>query len=128
VFVATDFDAGRDARARSLWDGVALNRGYRATRLALEQWGSQAGSLDVETAAREAYVLGNDAIRLLVFDPLLPAPLVDVGERQALAGAVREHDRIGRGLWRRLGRASAGDETPLTDSFEPGALGAHTRQ
>lgn len=128
VFVAMGFDADREVRARGLWDGAALNRGYRATRVALERWRSRAGSLDVETAAREAYVLGNDAIRLLVFDPLLPAPLVDVGERRALATAVREHDRIGRELWRRLSLASAGGETTLPDSFETSALGAHTRQ
>lgn len=102
VFLATGFDASREARARRLWDGPALTRGYRAARLKLEQWRARSKSLDPETAAREAYVIGNEAIRLLVFDPLLPAPLVDVDERRAFAAAVRRHDEAGRACWRRL--------------------------
>jgi phenylacetic acid degradation operon negative regulatory protein len=102
VFVAMDFDAQREARARRLWDGEALTRTYRSTRLELERWQAQVESLDNETAAREAYLLGNDAIRLLVFDPLLPEPLVDISERRALAAAVRSHDQAGRTIWQRL--------------------------
>lgn len=102
VFVATDFDPEREARARGLWDGEELTRRYRTTRAALERWRARSASLDAESAAREAYELGNDAIRLLVFDPLLPPPLVDAGERRALAAAVREHDQLGRTFWRSL--------------------------
>lgn len=102
VFIATDFDPQREKRARGLWDGEALTSRYRSTRTALERWRARSASLDPETAAREAYELGNDAIRLLVFDPLLPAPLVDVGERRALAAAVRDHDQLGRILWRQF--------------------------
>ena len=102
VFVARDFDPEREARARRLWDGDALTQAYRSTRLELERWQAQVASLDNESAAREAYLLGNDAIRLLVFDPLLPEPLVDVDERRALAAVVRSHDQVGRTLWRRL--------------------------
>jgi phenylacetic acid degradation operon negative regulatory protein len=102
VFIARDFDPQRETLARRLWDGDALTQAYRSTRFELERWHGQANSLDAETAAREAYLLGNDAIRLLVFDPLLPEPLVDVNERRALAAAVRSHDQFGRTLWRRL--------------------------
>lgn len=102
VFVARDFDSEREARARRLWDGDALSQTYRTTRLKLEQWRNRSDSLDAETAAREAYLLGNDAIRLLVFDPLLPEPLVNVNERRTLAAAVRSHDQAGRTLWQRL--------------------------
>lgn len=127
VFVATDFDAAREARACRLWDGDALTSGYRSTRLALEQWRARATTLDAETAAREAYLLGNDAIRRLVFDPLLPEPLVDVGERRALAAAVREHDRLGHALWRRLRLAPGAGDRPASGSFEPAALTSPTR-
>lgn len=127
VFVATDFDPGREARARDLWDGEALTSRYRSTRTILERWRASSASLDAETAAREAYVLGNDAIRLLVFDPLLPLPLVDVGERQALAVAVRDHDQLGRTLWRRLRLASTQGLAAPPDSFEPAPLTSPTR-
>jgi phenylacetic acid degradation operon negative regulatory protein len=102
VLVASDLDPEREARARALWDGEGLTRRYRTTRAALERWRARSASLDPETAAREAYELGNDAIRLLVFDPLLPAPLVDADERRALAAAVRDHDQLGRSFWRQF--------------------------
>ena len=123
VFVARDFDAQRESRARQLWDGDALSQTYRSTRLELEQWRSRAASLDAETAAREAYLLGNDAIRLLVFDPLLPEPLVDVDARRALAAAVRSHDKVGRTLWQRLrpspGNADHAVAPPRSLQFDP---------
>jgi phenylacetic acid degradation operon negative regulatory protein len=119
VFIARGFDSQREARARRLWDGEALTQSYRSTRLALLQWQERAASLDAETAAREAYLLGNDAIRLLVFDPLLPEPLVDVHERRALAAAVRSHDQAGRTLWQRLrlARDDAEHAVALPHSF-----------
>jgi phenylacetic acid degradation operon negative regulatory protein len=125
VFVARDFDQEREARARRLWDGDALTQAYRSTRLDLERWHAQADSLDAETAAREAYLLGNDAIRLLVFDPLLPEPLVNVEERRALAAAVLSHDQAGRTLWQRLrlARGSAGHGVAMPHSLQ---LAPHT--
>lgn len=101
VFIATGFDAGREQRARSLWDGTALTTSYRTTRKKLEYWLARADSLEPDVAARESFLLGNAAIRQLVFDPLLPAPLVDVAERQAFINAVQRYDRIGHEIWQR---------------------------
>jgi len=102
VFVAKDFDPAREQRARALWDGKALTRRYRKTSRRLEDWLARAGSLPTETAARESFLLGNDAIRELVFDPLLPAPLVDVPARRAFADAVRHFDAAGHAIWSRF--------------------------
>jgi phenylacetic acid degradation operon negative regulatory protein len=127
VFVATGFDAQRDARARTLWDVSALTRAYRSTTRQLERWRTRAGSLAPEIAARDAFLLGNDAIRLLVFDPLLPEPLVDVGERRAFASVVLRHEEAGRAFWRglRLTPGSGDVATPHSFDFEP--LAALTR-
>lgn len=127
VFIAHDLDAEREARTRRLWDGEALTKTYRSTRLELEQWRSHADSLDAETAAREAYLLGNEAIRLLVFDPLLPEPLVDVNERRALAAAVASHDRTGRTLWQRLRLAHGNGDTARPTAPVTKLLTAPTR-
>lgn len=106
VFVAHSFDDERRRRAECLWDAATLDRGYRETRAALEGWLSRwsAGTppLPIEAAARESFVLGNDAIRQLVFDPLLPAPLVDVDARRAFVDAVRRFDGVGHSIWRRF--------------------------
>ena len=127
VFVATGFDPERDVRARALWDGKALTRTYRTTRLQLERWLARADSLAPDAAAREAFLLGNDAIRLLVFDPLLPAPLVDVDERRAFAAAVRRHEEVGRAAWRRLRLAPGIGNVAQPHSFDSELLAAGTR-
>jgi phenylacetic acid degradation operon negative regulatory protein len=102
VFVARDFDTDREARARALWDGEALNRGYRETRRRLEDWLAQADTLETEVAARESFLFGNDAIRQLVFDPLLPAPLVDVDARSRFIETVVRFDAAGQSIWKRF--------------------------
>lgn len=127
VFVATGFDPEREERARRLWDGKVLTGTYRRTRRTLERWQARAGQLKPDIAAREAFLLGNEAIRLLVFDPLLPAPLVDVEERRALAAAVRRHDEAGRALWRRLRLTPGGTDVATPHSFDPDVLAAAAR-
>lgn len=112
VFVASDFDAAREKRARALWDTKALDQGYRDTRKRLEAWLAKAGKLDAETAARESFLLGNDAIRQLVFDPLLPAPLVDATARAAFIDAVKRYDSAGHAIWKRLHRLSSAATAP----------------
>ncbi|RTL31200.1 MAG: PaaX family transcriptional regulator [Burkholderiales bacterium] len=99
VFTATDMDAALDARARALWHGEALNKAYAQTRLKLETWLAHADELEPDVAARECYLLGNEAIRQLVFDPMLPEPLVDVAERRAFAHAVQVFDQAGHRIW-----------------------------
>jgi phenylacetic acid degradation operon negative regulatory protein len=118
IFLAEQFGPDDEARARRLWDGAALNRAYRATRRRLEQWEQKAAKLAPEVAARDAFVLGNEAIRLLVFDPMLPVPLVDVVERRACAAAVLRHEKAGRAHWRRLRLAPGGRDVAPPRSFE----------
>ncbi len=102
VFCARDLDAARDQTARQLWNGEQLSAQYRATRQRLETWMTEADELDTDVAARECYLLGHHAIRQLVFDPLLPEPLVDVAERRAFTAMVQTYDRVGHWIWRKL--------------------------
>ena len=102
VFVIHALDAQRETRARGLWDGKRLNRLYRERRAALERWMARADSFELDVAAREAYLHGNEAIRQLVFDPWLPAPLIDVDARRAFVETTRRFDDVGHRIWRRL--------------------------
>lgn len=103
VFVARDFDAALDRRARALWDGSTLTRRYRdgARRLdaARPRPGARAG---LPAVLRDAWRTGNDAIRDMLFDPLLPAPLVDVDARRAFFDAVLRYDAAGRAIWQQF--------------------------
>jgi phenylacetic acid degradation operon negative regulatory protein len=122
VFIATSFDSRAEARARGLWDGRALGVSYRRSKARLEKWLERAHRLELDVAAREAFLLGGSAIRAIVYDPLLPVPLVDVEERRRFVETVRRFDRAGRAIWKafgfRLGPAAPStvrqeDEIPL---------------
>lgn len=102
VFSAADFDDVREAHARQLWDGPTLNAGYVRLRLQLERWMADNAHQPAQMAARECYLLGNEGIRAVVFDPLLPEPLVDVEARRACFEAVRRIDETGHRIWRGL--------------------------
>lgn len=117
VFLATDFEPEREARARSLWDGKALTRSYRKTREQLEKWLQRADTLEPDVAARESFLMGGAAIRQLVFDPLLPDPLVDSAERRAFAETVLRYDAAGHLIWRKLHiLSSTGADAATTSS------------
>ncbi len=124
VFVAHDFDSIRARRAVALWNGRALTLAYRETRARLEGWLARAGALALEVAARESFVLGDAAIRQLVFDPLLPAPLIDVDARRDFLGAVLRFDAAGHAIWHRFlrdgtGRRASTRVRPASDRVRP---------
>ena len=60
---------------------------------------AEARKRSILQAAREAFTLGNQAIHERVFDPLLPAPLVDTDARDAFFAAVRRFDAAGQAIW-----------------------------
>jgi phenylacetic acid degradation operon negative regulatory protein len=112
LFRADDFDVSQRAAIASLWDGKALTASYRKSRQRLEAWLVREPALERDVAVREVFLLGAAAIRQVVYDPLLPAPLVDETERRAFVETVQCFDRVGRGLWFRflgfrLGAAAA---------------------
>jgi phenylacetic acid degradation operon negative regulatory protein len=102
VFVAGSFTDKTEGMVRALWDGEALTASYVKTRRDIERWVARAGRLEPDVAARESFLLGGRGIRQIVYDPLLPPPLVDVEERRAFVKAVVEMDREGRRIWERF--------------------------
>lgn len=95
-------DAPSERRARSLWDGLSLERGYEQMRRELEASGARLEALPLEQALAECFLLGGRAIRQLAFDPLLPEPIVSAEARRALTSEMRAYDRLGRRVWRRF--------------------------
>jgi phenylacetic acid degradation operon negative regulatory protein len=102
VFLAREFDAARESRAQRLWNIRALERGYREGRQKLEKSLAHFDQMGMEAAARESFLLGDQAIRQLVFDPMLPEPLATVGERRAFADVMRRYDKAGKEIWKRF--------------------------
>lgn len=108
VFLASGFEPAREAAIGKLWDGKALNNSYRKLRAQLEEWLTRADKLEPEAAARESYLLGSNAIRHVVYDPLLPEPLVDAQARHAFVETVQRFDRAGQAIWRNLSNLGNG--------------------
>lgn len=102
VFIASEFEPQRSSVIHSLWNGAALNASYLQTQQQLEQWLRRADQLEPDVAARESFLLGGHAIRQVVFDPLLPAPFVDVNARQQFVAIVKQFDQVGHSLWQRF--------------------------
>lgn len=110
VLVADALASETERAIARLWDGEALDRMYRDEARKLEDWMARSDQLEWEVAAREAYLLGNQAIRHVVFDPLLPEPLVDVDVRRRFFETVRRMDDLGQRIWQVLWE----DEPPDT--------------
>jgi phenylacetic acid degradation operon negative regulatory protein len=100
VFVSSHW--AQDEKLRALWNGHELNERYTQLQQQLEDWMRHAAELDAETAARESFLLGGNAIRHIVFDPLLPEPLVNVAARLQFVATVRKFDQIGHHIWQTL--------------------------
>lgn len=99
VFELASLDPDREHRARSLWDADALRDGYRAMGFRLRRSARDLAELPRERAMTESFLLGGEAIRLLVYDPLLPDELVPGEERRELLEQMLRYDRIGRDAW-----------------------------
>ena len=102
VVVVSDMDLATQQRAQQLWNVDGLNEYYQEACQQMQQWSAKAVDLSIDTAARESFLIGDGAIRKIVFDPLLPAEMVDVQARQKFIQAMVEYDKIGRLAWDKL--------------------------
>ncbi len=117
VYELGELEPAADARARSLWDGAALVRGYRAAHREIERSSARLPELPEAEAMVESFRLGGRVLQQLVLDPLLPAPLVDERERRALLESMRAYDRLGREAWAGfLGRFGVPHRTAPADT------------
>jgi phenylacetic acid degradation operon negative regulatory protein len=105
IFAMRDLDSESEARARDLWDGKALCRGYREGRDALMRSAECFRNLTPERAMVESFLVGGRALRQLAFDPLLPEPIVAAAPRREFVDALRRYDRMGRDHWRSFMKA-----------------------
>lgn len=99
VFRIDGLDSEQENRARSMWDGPSLQQGYTELREELEHSRSRLAALCLDDAVREAFLLGRKGIRLVVLDPLLPAPLVDENARAIMVRALKDYCDKGLDLW-----------------------------
>lgn len=104
LFVGSQWSREDQTRLNTLWDGRKLNQQYRQLHEQLTTWMANADSLEPEVAARECFLMGSKAIRAVVYDPLLPEPLVDAQARQTFLDTVRAYDQLGHRIWAQIYR------------------------
>ena len=102
VFLMHQLSATETQAVRGLWDANALETAYQSTQHSLTEWLQRCDALEVEEAARESFVMGDAAIRQWIYDPLLPAELVDIAARSAFVATLHDYDRKGREIWHAL--------------------------
>jgi phenylacetic acid degradation operon negative regulatory protein len=102
VFVGSGFASEDLGSIRALWDTDALLQHYVQRAEQLLKWIGQAESLELETAARESWLLGATAIRTVVYDPLLPGEWLDGDARNRYVDSVKKIDQTGKAIWSRF--------------------------
>jgi len=100
VFALSALDAGSEGRARGLWKASDLEGSYDEMLAALSTSTGRLATLPREEAMVESFLVGGEAVRRIVLDPLLPDPIVDTSKRRALVAAMRRYDRLGRRCWK----------------------------
>ncbi len=106
MFVASQFDESHRGAIGKLWDKKALNDRYKKTSQHVTSWLALVEDLDIDVAARESMLIGRQAIPLMLTDPLLPEPFVDIALQQQFFSDVQRLDQVGHQLWHQLWQQS----------------------
>ena len=85
--------------AALLWDVEKLRAENRETRDTLAASSVRLPDLPRDEAMATSFLLGGSAIRQILLDPLLPAPIGDPEGLQGLVDEMRRFDKLGRNLW-----------------------------
>ena len=99
VFTAQQFKQTDTEKIEQCWQPLLLNQAYHEQTRELSEWLGKRGELSLPQAARESYLMGHKAIRNIVFDPLLPPPMIDEQARAEFFETVKQFDRVGQGIW-----------------------------
>lgn len=102
VLQVSGFASPPAERVLALWDVAHLNSQYHQHKRTLDEWMASAAELDLDAAARESLLIGHQAIRAVIYDPLLPDSLVDGAARRAFFATVKAYDQLGRAIWQQF--------------------------
>lgn len=100
-------------RLRNLWSAEKLAATYRAWIEEMDASLAHIAAMDVESAARESFLLGQAVIRSINLDPLLPAEMVDTRLRRRMIDLMVAYDEVGKRCWATL---DAQDRPAMTAS------------
>lgn len=105
------FDQVTAGMIKKLWATETLNKNYEKYSHIIQHWLSRVPALGLEDAARESLLLGRQTISLLMKDPLLPEPFINIEARNQFAADVQQLDQVGQQLWQQLHELTLGTTT-----------------
>ena len=85
-----------------LWHADRLRAAHNRMAARIEASLVRLGRLSFEKSLVESFVVGGEAIRALVLDPLLPEIFMPSRERNFVLQLMRAYDKVGRMLWRQF--------------------------
>lgn len=96
---ANGLDPARAVRFPGLWQGDTLRDAHARLASALDHSATRIGTAALPAAAAETLLLGRQAIRAIMRDPLLPEDFCPTDGLSALIAAMTRYDRIGKRVW-----------------------------
>ncbi len=100
LFVSGDFETQiTDAWRKDLWDIDTITRIQSDCLVKLEKSMTMLGRISIEEALEESYLLGSEAVHLLVNDPLLPQEFMSNQQRSSLTRCMLSYDEVGKSIW-----------------------------
>lgn len=100
LFVGNSFDARLSQQwEKFLWPIGEMIRNQQKFLIKLEKSAARLLKMPTENALVESFLVGSEAIYLLISDPLLPVEMMDNTHRKALTEALLEYDTLGKGIW-----------------------------
>ena len=86
----------------NLWHADRLRAAHNRMAARIEASLVRLGKMSFEKALVESFIVGGEAIRALILDPLLPEIFMPGRERNFVLEVMRAYDKIGRTLWRQF--------------------------
>lgn len=84
---------------QALWDARKLERLYKSHLQKMQNWLKGYQKMALERAAREAYLVGSEAIYQVRHDPLLPDAWIDRALRDEFFAQVEQFNALGQQIW-----------------------------
>ncbi len=100
IFIVKEFSEKLTEQwIRYLWPVDKIIEAQQVFLHKIEQSAERIEKLPIENALVESFLIGSEAVRLLITDPLLPAEIMDNTSRVAVTRAMMAYDDIGKRIW-----------------------------
>lgn len=100
IFIAQGFELGNEQLIQKLWQPAKINQYYSEHTDKMRHWMMHQHLYSQRQLIQESYLICQDAIRHIFFDPLLPEPYIVTQKRQDFLEMTIRFEHNGIKLWR----------------------------